>query len=413
MGLKLGIVHWAFPPLGGGVETHLLTVCPEMVKQGAEVFVLTGSVEGAPEVEDFRGVRVRRCDEVNLDIMIARDKKGEDVYSSTKKVFAEFIDSNGIECIQAHNLHLDVFGLSRALLDVCQERSIPSHLIIHNERFYDRPEELMWNILKLPWTRLVPISRYIDRTLKSRGQENPDWRIPDDKWKVILHGIDLERFRPVDDEAKEKLKEEYGFKGRKVISLPARILPSKGCVEAIKGMAGVVKRFSEALLVLTGGVKVIFDETELARYHNKVKQTIEENNLTNNVFVATDYSYKDIPKICALSDVVTYPTVNINEPFGLGPVEGMAAGTAVLVTRSGGLIESTVDGVTGLVIDREEEKIPPQWAEKVIYLLSNPDKAKEMGRNGRKRVEEIFDKARMAGDFIQLSEELVAEAKRG
>lgn len=409
--MRLGVIHWAFPPMGGGVETHLLTVCPEMVKQGAEVFVLTGSVEGAPEVEDFSGVYVRRCDEVNLDLMIERDRKGEDVYTLTKKVFAEFIDSNGIECIQAHNLHLDVFDLSRALLDVCQERNVPTHLVIHNERFHDRPEELMWSILKLPWTKLVTISQYNWRTLKSRGEENPDWQVPDYKWKVILHGIDLERFSPVSDEEKERLKEEYGFKGRKVISLPARILPSKGCVEAIKGMAGVVKKFPEALLVLTGGVKVIFDESKLAKYHNKVKRTIEENNLQNNVFFAIDYTYKDIPKICALSDIVTYPTVNLDEPFGLGPVEGMAAGTAVLVTRSGGLIESTVDGVTGLVIDKEEEKIPPQWAEKVIYLLSNPDRAKEMGRNGRKRVEEIFDKSRMARDFIQLSEELIGEKK--
>lgn len=391
------------------METHLLTVCPEMIRQGADVYLLTGSVEGSPEEEDFDGVHVRRCDEVNLDLMIDRDRGGQDVYSATKRVFAEFIDSNGIECLQAHNLHLDVFDLSRALLGVCEDRGVPAYLVIHNERFYDRPEEWMWRILKLPWTRLVPISQYICRTLKSRKEENPDWSIPDWKWRVILHGIDLDRFNPVDEKEKERLKEEYGFKGRKVISLPARILPSKGCVEVIKGMAIVAKRIPEALLVLTGGVKVIFDASELTKYHNKVRQTIEENDLANNVFVATDYTYKDIPKICALSDIVTYPTVNINEPFGLGPVEGMAAGTAVLVTRSGGLIESTVDGVTGLVINKEEEKIPQQWAEKVIYLLSNPDKAEEMGRKGRKRAEEIFDKSRMAKDFIQLSEELIAE----
>lgn len=400
-GVKLGVVHWGFPPLGGGVETHLLTICPEMARQGAEVFVLTGNVEGASAEEDFNGIKVIRNEQVNLDLMIKRKESGQDIYSSTKKVFLEFIDSNGIECIQAHNLHLDLFDLSRALLDVCNEKGIPSYLLIHNERFYDRPEEMMWEILKLPWTKLVPISQYIYRTLKAKKE------VPDDNWKVILHGIDLDKFNPVDPKEKEDLKAKYGFTGRKVISLPARILPSKGCVEAIKGMAIVAKRFPEALLVLTGGVKVIFDESELARYHKKVKQTISENNIEKNVFIATDYTYEDIPKICALSEIVTYPTVNIDEPFGLGPVEGMAAGVAVLVTRSGGLIESVMDGVTGLVVDKEENKIPPQWAEKVIYLLSNPDKARQMGREGRKRVEEVFDKKRMAKEFIDFSQELI------
>ncbi len=399
--MRLGVLHWGFPPLGGGVETHLLTICPEMVKEGAEVFVLTGTVEGSSPKEDFRDVHVQRCDEVNLDLMIGKSKKGEDTYGLSRKRLTEFIDSNKIDCIQAHNLHLDVIALSRALLDVCAERNIPAYLVLHNERFYDRPEEMMWEILELGWDKLIPISEYIEKTLKSREKN-----ISPDKWQVILHGIDLDKFNPLDDAERESLKEKYGFKSRKVITLPARILPSKGCVEAIKGMVEVAKRFPEALLVLTGGVKVIFDENILAKYYNKVKKTIEENNLQNNVFVATDYTYDDIPKLCALSEVVTYPTVNINESFGLGPLEGMASGRPALVTRSGGLIESVVDGETGLVIDKEESKIPAQWAEKVIYLLSNPDKADEMGRKGRKRAELIFDKKRMARDFIKLSQEL-------
>jgi hypothetical protein len=35
MAPSIGIVHWAFPPVTGGAEMYLLTVCPEMVRQGA------------------------------------------------------------------------------------------------------------------------------------------------------------------------------------------------------------------------------------------------------------------------------------------------------------------------------------------------------------------------------------------
>jgi glycosyltransferase involved in cell wall biosynthesis len=399
--VRLGVVHWAFPPIGGGVETHLLTVCPEMVRQGLEVYLITATVKGEKVKEYFRGIHIQRCDGLDLDILLTKSRKGEDIYQASKKVFSDFIDLNKIDCIQAHNLHLDVFELSRALLDVCQSRNVPAYLVIHNERFYDRQEELMWQILRLPWAKLVPVSQYIYRSLKEKAG------FSEQKWKVVLHGIDLEQFNPLDEEKREKLKESYGFKGRRVIVLPARILPSKGCLEAIKGMKIVSDRFPDALLVLTGGVKVIFDQTELTKYYNKLRKTIEENGLEKNVFVASDYSYQDIPRLCALSEIVTYPTVNINEPFGLGPVEGMASGRPVVVTNSGGLIESVIDGVTGLVIDKQADKIPSQWSEKVIYLLSNPQLASKMGQKGRKRAEELFDKKRMARDFIELSRELV------
>lgn len=45
--MRIGVVHWAFPPVMGGVEMHLYTVCPEMVRQGQEVYVLVSDVEGA------------------------------------------------------------------------------------------------------------------------------------------------------------------------------------------------------------------------------------------------------------------------------------------------------------------------------------------------------------------------------
>jgi len=134
--MRTGVVHWGFPPRGGGVEAHLITVLPEMVKQGSQVFVLTETMEGQPEHSDVSGLNVFRRNELSFSEL----DKMTDIYERARTVLETFIQQNGIEIIQAHNLHMDYFEFSRALTDVCREKNIPSYLVLHNHEFIDRDE---------------------------------------------------------------------------------------------------------------------------------------------------------------------------------------------------------------------------------------------------------------------------------
>ncbi len=405
MALKLGVVHWAFPPVTGGVEMHLLTVAPEMVRQGAEVSLLCGSVAGEPSTEDVRGVSVVRQDGMVPGLIAAAREAGEDIYESSKRMFETFVEDHGVEVVQAHNLHLDFLDLSRALEDVCRERSVPYYLVIHNDVFLDRSEERTKAIVEeVHWHKLVAISQFIRQTMAS---ELPT--IPEDRWAVIMHGIDTEEFRPADKRQRDSLKETYGFEDRRVILHPARFLPWKGIVPAIRAMPQVVEEVPDAVMVMTGRAQRIYeDQDELAMYDAEIDRTIREKALHEHVHIGT-YDHEDIPRLTALSDVVVYTTTG-EEPFGLVPVEAMACGVPMVVTESGGLTESVVDGETGFVITKDEEELPKELAARVTELLQNEALAEKMGERGRQRAEERFDKRRMARDFIELSETLVARA---
>lgn len=404
MGLNIGVVHWAFPPVTGGVEMHLLTICPEMVRQGADVSLLCGSVADQPATEEVKGVTVERRDGMVVQRIAEAREAGEDVYERSKTMFDAFLDDHQIEVVQAHNLHLDFFDLSRALQDACKERGIPYYLVIHNDVFIDRSEERTQRIVReIDWDKLVVISHFIEETM---AEDLP--QIPRDRWTVIMHGIDIDTFFPVDDDQKEALKAQYGFEGRRVILHPGRFLPWKGILPAIKAMPRIAEEVPEALMVMTGRAQRIYeDQDELAMYDARIDRTIRENDLREHVHIGT-YDHEDIPRLEALSDVAIYTTIG-EEPFGLVPVEAMACGVPVVVTDSGGLTESVVDGETGFVISKDEETLPEQLADRIVVLLQDDDLAERMGRNGRQRAEEAFDKSRMAGDFIQLSNELMAE----
>ena len=56
------------------------------------------------------------------------------------------------------------------------------------------------------------------------------------------------------------------------------------------------------------------------------------------------------------------------EHFGIVPLEAMYCGAWVLAHKSGGPMESIIDGKTGNLLDNEE---PEKWSEKIKEMLEN------------------------------------------
>jgi glycosyltransferase involved in cell wall biosynthesis len=71
------------------------------------------------------------------------------------------------------------------------------------------------------------------------------------------------------------------------------------------------------------------------------------------------------------------------EPFGLAPLEASACGTPVVVIAEGGLRETFVDGVNGLVAD----PTPAALADALERLLADSAAARRIGQEGRREAE--------------------------
>lgn len=85
------------------------------------------------------------------------------------------------------------------------------------------------------------------------------------------------------------------------------------------------------------------------------------------------------------------------EPFGLVMIEAMACGTPVIAWARGSVPEIVEDGVTGFVVETEEEAVA------AIAKLPSLDR-----RIVRQRFEARFTAERMARDYIALYERLLA-----
>jgi glycosyltransferase involved in cell wall biosynthesis len=76
------------------------------------------------------------------------------------------------------------------------------------------------------------------------------------------------------------------------------------------------------------------------------------------------------------------------ENFPYTVLEAFALGKPVVASDIGGLPETVVDGKTGLLFEPGSER---GLVGAIRYLVGNPDRAREMGRNARQRVEQEFD----------------------
>jgi glycosyltransferase involved in cell wall biosynthesis len=106
---------------------------------------------------------------------------------------------------------------------------------------------------------------------------------------------------------------------------------------------------------------------------------------------------KFLSEAAALMFPVDWP-----EPFGLVMIEAMACGTPVLAFRRGSVTEVIEDGVTGKLVDSEEEAVA------ALPALLSYDR-----RTVRQRFEKRFTATRMAKDYVDSYRQLLKKSTSG
>jgi glycosyltransferase involved in cell wall biosynthesis len=85
-------------------------------------------------------------------------------------------------------------------------------------------------------------------------------------------------------------------------------------------------------------------------------------------------------------DIAVVPSLWI-EPFGITALEGMSSGIPVIASKTGGLAHSVVHGETGYHMEPGNVN---ELADALRKLIQDKDYRKQLGSNGRKRIEEHY-----------------------
>lgn len=211
------------------------------------------------------------------------------------------------------------------------------------------------------------LSNFVDKIICISGysrQNYIDNGIAPDKCVTIYNGVDMNRFS-----FKEIKKNKYVHIGN-----IGRVEVFKGQHILIKAIPDIIKVYPDIRCFIVGKG----DQNDLIKLADdlKIKDYISFSGAIDKV----EDVYKNL-------DILIFTTLE-REFFGRVIIEAMATGLPVISTNIGGPKEIITDGHNGFLIPPGDSEI---LAEKIIYLIENPDIRHQIGRNALETVKKRFD----------------------
>jgi len=208
------------------------------------------------------------------------------------------------------------------------------------------------------------------------------------KVQVIYNGVDAQAYAPTTDTS--ALLRRGIDPDRPYVIFVGRITRQKGVIHLVNAARSLPP---EAQVILCAGAA---DTAELgAEVTAGVAELQRER--TGVVWIEEMLPRADV--VSLLSQATLFCCPSVYEPLGIVNLEAAACATAVVASDVGGIPEVVADGDTGLLVHydaSDPRKFEADLAARMAELLTDPQRAAEMGARGRARVLDEFGWAAIA-----------------
>ena len=192
------------------------------------------------------------------------------------------------------------------------------------------------------------------------------------KIHITPFGIDIHSFKPQGDANQQKIKTITVGTVKTLDFIYGVDILLKGFAEARKAILSVDKKIASMLrLLIVGGGK---EKDYLVNLANEL-------GIMNVTEFAGAVPHSSVPDF--LNNINVYVAASRYESFGVAVLEASACALPVIVTNVGGLPEVVEDGVTGLVIPKDDHIA---LAKAIETLIMDESLRRTMGHAGLKRV---------------------------
>lgn len=231
-----------------------------------------------------------------------------------------------------------------------------------------------------------------------------------DRIHVIYNGIDLAEYQKTEE---TKALTDYGVDPAvPYVLFVGRITRQKGVthlVDAIRHMP------PETQVVLCAGAP---DTPEIAA---ELRAKVENARRDHPRIVWIEKMVTRQETIQFYSHARVFCCPSVYEPFGIINLEAMACRAPVVASATGGIKEVVMDGETGYLVPfeqdpvtsfpRDPERFAKDLAARINQLMNDPERCRQFGEAGRRRVEEQFSWTAIAHQTIALYRHLIDQRK--
>ena len=213
--------------------------------------------------------------------------------------------------------------------------------------------------------RVIVGSRYLAQRARDIG-------CPAELIRIVPYGIDTDLFT---------MQPRNRVRSRRFLSV-GRLTAKKGPHLTIQAFRLILDEFPDATLDIVGDGPLRGD----------CENAIEANGMTENVKIHGAQSSPYVMELLSTSDVFVQHSVTASdgdvESFGISLVEAMATGIPVVATNHNGFPDTIADEETGFLVPEYDVK---GMAERMKFLLREPDLAAHMGEAGSMLARRKFD----------------------
>ncbi|OGV59758.1 MAG: hypothetical protein A2X45_16150 [Lentisphaerae bacterium GWF2_50_93] len=357
--------------VGGAQENTLLTALGH-IEKGHEVTLVTGPSPG-PEGELLKTKKISGLKIVVDENLVREINPYRDIsaYFSLKKLFLD----NSFDVVHTHSSKAGVIG--RLAADAAKVPFIVH--TVHGQAFHQY--EKAWKnfiykksekIAARHCHKIFAVAQAMVDQCVAAGIAGPD------KYKVVYSGIELAPFLNSADDC--ELRRKLGIPDNApVIGTVARLFPLKGYEDFMPAAEIVSKKHPETCFLIVGdGIM----KDSLKNWAESAKMKF---------FFTGLVPPSEVHKYTALMDVLVH--LSLREGLPRAVVQGLASGKPAVGFELDGTPEVIINGKTGFTVKAGDVS---GVSDKIIFLLENPEKAKEMGMAGRNMVSEKFDSRKMA-----------------
>lgn len=400
--MKLLILTQYFPPEVGAPQNRLYELAIRLQKEGVDITVLT-AMPNYPSMEihksylgkkyfyeEMEGLKVHRS-----SIFVSKNKsiikRLQNYFSfvwSSYIIGRKKLDSN-YDFILCESPPL-FLGISAYLLS----KNKKAKMIFNVSDLWPESAEKLGLVTNKLFLKLATIlEEFLYRkSVLITGQtqgivENISTRFPQKNVYWLPNGVDLQLYNP--ENIISNWREENGFFINELLLLYAGIIGYAQGLEIILKAAKKTEGNPEIKYLLLGS----------GPEKDKLLLLKKELNL-NNVFFLDLVPKSKMPEIVKAVDIALVPLKKLDLFLGAIPskiFENSAMKKALLLGVDGEAKELFINkGKAGMFFEPENES---DLAEKAIYLNANRDKIEEFGMNGRKYVEESFNRNKIAKEF--------------
>lgn len=356
MSALIGILHFAGPPIVGGVESTIYHHARLLVEEGYQVAVLAGRGEAfhpgvvyhhIPEINS-RHAQVLEAGKslaegrVTAEFEALRDRLVEKL----KPILAETQTCIVHNAITLHK-NLALTAALRALSDEGVTRLVAwCHDFAWQDDLYasDLHPGCPWDLLREPW----PGVRYVVVSAHRRGRLADLLDIPEDEIEVVTPGVDVDQFLKLEPLSKRLVQALDLLEADPLMLLPARVTRRKNIQFAIRVTAELTAHKPDATLVITGPPGP--HNPKNIAYLQRLKRLRSQLGVRDRVHFLYEQGEDDQPlhvpdavvaDLYRLADLLLFPSRR--EGFGIPVLESGLARLPVFAADIGPIRESAAD----------------------------------------------------------------------